>query len=172
MESRIIELYPPQRLEKLAKRRVLVKRLLFVLALAALALCVILTSGVNTRNLYQRCLTCIGVSVGTAWIIIYFGIYHVRDVGRELEHARHLTEGPRETLTGRVTLLKLKVRVRNSITLRKVRVETEEGPVTVSVHADHAEKLRRAGERLTLYLVHGYVTAFEPTKEGDDHAAV
>ena len=166
----IVELYPPERLERLKRRRKWVRLLLILLAAAALAVCVVLTCRVNTRNIYDMLLACICVSVGTAWIIIYFGIYTVRDAGRELEHAKHLAEGPREAVTGRVTLLNQKVRVRNSITLRKLRVETKKGPVLLNVHADKAEALRRAGERLTLYTVHGYVTAWQQAEQEAGHA--
>lgn len=167
MSQTIVELYPPERLEKLARRRKLVKRLLWALALGALGVCAYLTARANTRNLYRMLLACICVSVGAAWIIIYFGIYHVRDVGRELAHASHLQNEPREEYTGRVTLQRLKVRIRNSITLRKVRVDTDRGPVNLNVHIDKTEALRRAGEYLTLYAVHGYVVAYAKAEEAD-----
>ena len=171
MSNTVVELFPPERLEKLARRRRLVRRLLRILALIALAVCVFLTAQVNTRNIYRMLLACICVSVGTAWIIIYFGIYVVRDGGRELEHAAHLAEGEREAVTGRVTVQKLKVRIRNSVTLRKLRVDTAEGPVSLSVHIDKADELKRAGERLTLYASHGYVVAYQQAEGGEVHEA-
>lgn len=170
MEPEIIELYEPERLARLEKRRALAKKLLLGLALAALAACIVLTTQVNTRNIYKMLLACCCISVGAAWIIIYFGIYLVRDGGRELEHAKHLAEGTREAVTGKVTLQKLKVRIRNSITLRKVRVDTEDGPVNLNIHIDKADQLRRAGERLTLYTVHGYIVAYQKAEEGTAHA--
>ena len=161
MAQNIVELYPARRLEKLAARRRLVKRLLWALALAALGVCVFLTLRTNTRNIYQMLLACICVSVGAAWIIIYFGIYAVRDTGRELAHAEHLAGEEREIVEGKVTLLKLKVRIRNSVTLRKVRVDTARGPVTLSVDIDKAPRLKKAGPDLRLYVTHGYITAYE-----------
>lgn len=166
----IVELYDPKRLEGLARRRRLVRGLLYLLAIAALTVCVVLTCRVNTRNIYDMLLACICVSVGAAWIIIYFGVYAVRDPGRELAHARHLADGPRESVSGRVAILPLKVRIRNSVTLRKLRVETLKGPVECSVHVDRAEELRRAGEWLTLYTVHGYVVAWQRMEQEADHA--
>ena len=105
MSGSVVELYSPQRLARLDRRRRVVKRLLWALALAALAVCVFLTSRVNTHNIYKMLLSCICVSVGTAWIIIYFGTYMVRDAGRELEHAAFLAEGERELVEGRVVPL-------------------------------------------------------------------
>ena len=166
----IVELYPPERLARLERRRRLVKRLLYLLALAALAVCVVLTGRANTRNIYDMLLACICVSVGAAWIIIYFGVYAVRDPGRELEHARHLADGPREAVTGKVTVSDRIVRVRNSVTLRKLRVETARGPVELNVHVDKTRDLRRAGERLTLYTVHGYVVAWQKAEGEASHA--
>lgn len=169
MSEKIVELFDPARLARLEKRRIWTRRLLWALALAALAVCIILTALVNTHNIYRMYLACVCVSVGAAWIIIYFGIYVVRDGGRELEHAKHLAEGPREAVTGRVSLQKLKVRIRNSVTLRKVRVDTEKGPVNLSVHIDKSEQLRKAGERLTLYTVHGYIVAYQKAEEEMAH---
>ena len=167
MTERVVELYSPQRLEQLKKRRKTVKRLLWVLGLSALAVCVVLTALANSHNLYRMLLACICVSVGAAWVIIYFAVYGVRDVGRELEHAAHLAEGEREIVEGRVTVLKLKVRIRNSVTLRKVRVETAEGPVTLNLHIDKTEDLKQAGEYLRLYVVHGYIAAYEVIDHAD-----
>ncbi len=164
------EFYTPERLERLARRHRLVKRLLYLLAFAALAVCVVLTCQVNTHNIYDMLLACICISVGAAWIIIYFGVYVVRDGGRELAHAKNLADGPRETVTGTVTVLPLKVRIRNSVTLRKLRVETAKGPAEYSVQIDKVEELRRAGERLTLYTVHGYVVAWQRAEEEAGHA--
>ena len=45
--------------------------------------------------------------------------------------------------------------------MRKVLVETEDGPVNLSIHIDKAEQLRRAGKLLKLYTVHGYIVAYE-----------
>lgn len=169
MSNAIVELYPPERLEKLARRRSVVKVLLWILALAALGVCVYYTTQVTNRNFSQMLLRCICVSVGAAWIIIYFGIYVVRDGRREIEHAEHLAEGEREAVTGKVTVEKIKVQIRSSIALRKVRVETEEGPVSLSVHIDKADQLKRAGENLTLYAVHGYIVAYQQAEGGAAH---
>lgn len=159
--SDIVELYAPERLEKLARRRKLVRWLLWALGLGALAVCVVLTAGVNTRNIYERLRLCILISVAAAWIILYFSSSVIRDGGRELAHAEHLRDEPRETVVGTVTLLKLRVQIRNSVALRKVRVDTEKGPLTLSVHIDRAKELPHSGERLRLYLVHGYIVAYE-----------
>ena len=160
-KNTMVELFPPARLEKLERRSRITKYLLLTLGFLALGVCVWFTSQVNTRNLYTMLPRCVCVSVGAAWIIIYFGIYVVRDGKREAAYARHLLEGERQTVEGKVSLVKLKVRIRNSVTLRKLRVETGEGPVSLSVHIDKADQLKRAGEFLRLYTVHGYVVAYE-----------
>ena len=165
MAGEIVELYSPERLARLEKRCRVVKDLLWALGLGVMAACVVLTAGVNTRNVQDRLKLCIGLSVGAAWIIVYFSTFVVRNGRRELEHAGHLREGPRQTVTGRVTLLKLKVQIRDSVALRKLRVEVQGGePVTLNVHLDKAERLPHRGELLRLYTVHGYVVAYEVLK--------
>lgn len=167
MAATTVELFSHERLTMLEKRRKRVLAVILVLALAAAAVCALLTSRVNTQNIYRMMTACICISVGTAWVIIYLAVFLVRDAGREIRHARHLEEGERQTVEGRVSVLKLKVRVRNSVTLRKVRVETAEGPEILSVHIDKADQLRRAGEWLRLYTVHGYIVAYEGLGHGN-----
>ena len=158
--NQIVELYPPERLAWLRVRIERTRKLLWALAIAAAAACVALCLTTDNFNLYRRLAQCIAVSVGAGWLIIYFGTYVVRDGRRELEHAANLTD-EREQITGTVTVLRQKVRLRSSITLRKVRVENEDGSRVLNVHIDKADQLRRAGERLTLYVSHGYITAYE-----------
>ena len=69
MSERVVELYSPQRLEQLKKRRKTVKRLLWVLGLAALAVCVVLTALANSHNLYRMLLACI---CGAASELLFF----------------------------------------------------------------------------------------------------
>ena len=73
MQQKIVELYEPERVARLEKRCLIVKRLLWILALTVLGVCIYLTTRVNTRNIYRLLLTCICVSVPAAWIILYFG---------------------------------------------------------------------------------------------------
>ena len=161
MQQKIVELYEPERVARLEKRCLIVKRLLWILALTVLGVCIYLNTRVNTRNIYRLLLTCICVSVPAAWIILYFGTFVVRDGKRELAHIANLEGEPRETVTGKVTLLKLKVQIRNSVSLRKVRVDTPQGVANLNILINRAYELPHAGELLRLYVVHGYIVAYE-----------
>lgn len=167
MSQPIVELFEPERMKKLEQRRKIVKYLLWALGLAAAAACVVLTLGVNNQNIYRRLIACICISVGTAWVLVYFGVYSVKDPGREIRYAANLAGEPRECVEGRVKLIKLKIRLRKSVTLRKVLVETQSGPVNLTVLISKAEQLRRAGEYLKLYTAHGYIVAYEVTEHED-----
>ncbi len=161
MPQNVVELYAPERLRRLSRRRELTRWLLWALGLGALIACVVLTAGVNSRNIYDRLKLCVVISVAAAWLILYFGTAVVRDGGRVLAHAANLKDEPRQTVTGRVTLLRLRVQIRSSVELRKVRVDTDRGPVSLSVLLDWAGELPHRGELLRLYVVHGYITAYE-----------
>ncbi len=164
MTNEIVEIYEPKRLEKLEKKRTLTKRLLWGLGLAAFAVCVVLTALVNTRNIQRMLAACICISTVTAWIIVYFSTFIVRDARRELEHAANLAGEPRETVTGKITPLKLKVQIRGSVALRKIRVDTDKEPVTLNILLDRASMLPKNGELTRLYTVHGYIVAYEVLK--------
>ena len=49
----------------------------------------------------------------------------------------------------------------SSIALRKLEVETPDGVRRVSINATKVKRIKKAGEHLVLYVVHGYVAAYE-----------
>ncbi len=82
------------------------------------------------------------------------------DARVELRHAQMLRETERETLRGRVTVTEERVRIRNSIRLRRVLVDTEEGTRRLSVNETRAAALAAAGKELELQVANGYAAAY------------
>ena len=131
---------------------------LLVLALGAI---IGLIVTVNRRNELRHELIAICISTLAGWITIYFSTFSIRGGKRELQHAETLSDGVPEVLRGRVRLTKERFRIRGSIALRKLEVETPDGVRRVSINATKVKRIKKAGEHLVLYVVHGYVAAYE-----------
>ena len=161
MPGQIVSLYPPERLRQLKRKIKALRILLWVLAAAALTACVVLTCCANTANSSVMMLWTMGISTVAGWIVLYLAIFGVGEGKKELAHASHLVEGEQQAVTGTVLVDPCRMRLRKSISVRKVFVRTPEGEQSFLVNAARAEELRRAGERLTVYVSHGYVAAYE-----------
>lgn len=164
MTDGVIELYSPGIVQGLQQKNKRLSRVLLAISWGALAVCVALCFLTNTRNIYRMMGLCMAITVAAGWIVLYFYIFGIRKTKRTIAHAEHL-QGQREKLTGDVTVDSVRIRIRGSIQVSKVRVRTETGERVCNINADCAEQLRRAGQRLTLYVVHGYVAAYEVCHE-------
>lgn len=161
MPGQIVSLYPQERLMQLKRKIKTLRIFCWVLAAAALTACVVLTCCANTANSSVMMLWTMGISTAAGWIVLYLAIFCVGAGKRELAHASHLLDGEQEAVTGTVRVDLRRMRIRKSITVQKVFVRTPEGERQFLVNAARAGELRGAGERLTLYVSHGYVAAYE-----------
>ncbi len=159
MTDGVMELFPAEQTEQQQEKCLRIRRTLICLSAAALIVCIVLTCLTNTRNIFVMMGICMGLTAVTGWIVIYFWIFGIRTIRRNLAHAAHL-QGEREQVTGLVTVGKTRYRIRGSINICKVRVQTDEGEKVFNVNAEWAGKLREAGQRLTLHVIHGYVAAY------------
>ena len=165
MESGMIRLYSPDYLEKRRKQNLLRKRILWILALGGAAACIGLCFGVTTANAVRREILVMSLSVGIGWICIYLYRFGYVAAKREIDHGENLNAEEWEPVTGEVEISKQAYRIRNSINIRKVRIETAEGTVSANINASRSREVERAGKRLTLWLSHGYVAAYEVDHE-------
>ena len=160
MEPQIVELYDDAAMARLERRIKLWRRALWALAAGALAVCVGLIVRTGTANAARMELAVICVSTLTGWVVIYGGIFVVTAARRELAHAGMLRREAREAVSGVVTVTKERVAIRNSITARRVEVDTDGQPRRLLVCENRAVALAAAGAA-TLYAAHGYVAAYE-----------
>lgn len=161
MSGQIVSLYSQERRVRLTRKIKALRILLWLLAAAALTACVVLTCCANTANSSVMMLWTMGISTVAGWIVLYLAIFCVGEWKKELAHASHIMEAEQEAVTGTVRVDPRWMRIRKSITVRKVFVRTPEGERQFLVNAARAEELRTAGERLTVYVSHGYVAAYE-----------
>ncbi len=154
------ELFPDAELQRLEKKR---KRSLTASALIgglALLCCVLLCALTNTANAVRLAFCAIAVSTLAGWAVISLLVFSAAEAKHELRHARMLREGPEERLCGALSLDRDTMRIRGSIRFRFGRLRGEEGERRVKVCASRAALLPQ-GRDVTLFLVNGYIAAFE-----------
>lgn len=162
MSEGIVELYSEADLAALERhiRRWSMAHIL--LAAAALAVILTLIALTGTANAARMELSVILVSTVAGWIVLYGQLLVVTPWRRELRHARMLRGDEREKVTGRVTVTDETVAITKSIVARRVEVDCGDTAERLLVCRTRADALAGVGEA-TLYVVHGYVAAYEVT---------
>ena len=101
-------------------------------------------------------------SILGGWIVIYLYNNPVKDLRYELGHAQMLLDGERETLEGVLALSRQRMRIRGSIRFYPLILTDGDETRRSKVIASRADALRAMeGKRLRLYVVNGYVAAWE-----------
>lgn len=158
-----VELYSDEDLARLHRRARRRRMAHLLLGAAALAACLALIALTGTANAARMEIATILVSTVAGWIILYGEIFAVTPCRREERHARMLRGDEREALTGAVTVTKERVRIRQSITARRVEVRREDGTVERALVCETRADALAALGTATLYTVHSYVAAYEVT---------
>ena len=153
-------LYGPEDIRAL-ERKVKTSRLLcWLLGLGALAACVSCCALTNSGNAEKMELACIVTWTLAGWIVLYLRRFVTVETKHELQHAAMLNAGEPETLRGRVTVTKERLRIIHSIRITIVQLENAEGAHRLKVCRSREKKLKAAGDELTLYLVNGYIAGY------------
>lgn len=155
------ELYPPACLARAESHNRIWTALTALTAIGALATCVVLCCRLTTANADRTQLLVCGISALAGWVVIFFMSRFVLPGRRELAHLRSLQDEPRVRVCGAVTMEPGCVRIPRSITVRKLRVQTEAGSKRVSVNVRGVKNLPPLPATLALYTAHDYVVAWE-----------
>lgn len=158
------ELYRREDPGDLKKKYVAWLAVVWVIAAAALAACVLFCVFTDTANAGRMEGCAIAVFTAAGWVDIYLATFVVASLARERAHAERMLEGERKTIQGRTNLAPETIRIRKSISVRRVTVVTGEEKRQLYVDAARSDAMERAlggGEKLCqLDLVGGYVAAF------------
>ena len=160
MKDSTVELYSSADLSQLEHRIKRWSLALFLLATAALAVCVVLITLTGTENAARMETLTIAVSTVAGWIVIYGSLFVIVVSRRELSHANMLRNDERQMVSGDITVTDELVKIRRSITARRVEVHSDEGIRRLLVCDTRTDALAAAGAT-ALYTVHGYIAAYE-----------
>ena len=155
------ELYPPAYLARAQAHNRIWTALTALVTVGALAACIVLCCRLTTANADRTQLLVCVISAVAGWIVIFLMSRFVLPGRRELAHLRSLQDEPRIRVCGAVTMEPGRVRIPRSITVRRLRVQTEEGAKRVSVNVRGAKSLPPLPATLALYTAHDYVVAWE-----------
>ena len=154
----IQDLYRPEdliRLENKCKRE---RGIVWALAGITLALCVLFCCLTDSRSAARMELATVLCSILGGWLVIYRRTFRLKAAGHELEHAQHLLETEHSTLQGRLTVTRERLRIKNSIRIRGLLLENEEGVHRLRVNETQVPVLQRwDGQQVTLRLAGSYV---------------
>lgn len=156
----IVELYSDEDLTRLRAR---VKTWIIALSLigtAGLAACIVMAASAGTATAERLEQITILTSTVAGWVVLYGVIFVVTAGIRELRHARMLRDEERIRQEGTPSLTKERVRIKSSITARRVKLSGAEGSPRILV-CDSRSKVLNNPKIKALYTVHGYVAAYE-----------
>ena len=157
-----IELYPPSRLKRTRRARIIILLLFCAVALGGLLFCVhfcLRAEPGAERPLLRRLLW---TAVPCGWVCIALYRALLAPLRRFAEHAEHMLTGERETLRGTVTVTDELVYIRRSIAVRTLLLDDGAEQRRLSVCAPFARQLGNTPRGMSLAVVHGYVAAFSP----------
>ena len=156
-----IELYSAAEAGSMKKKYKYRKTGLLAFVFVAFAVCAVLVANVTTANesAFRAAVTAISGFSGCA--AIYYGVFLVKKLRVESEHAVRMLTGEREEHTGTLEPVRGRIKIFNSITVQNIILHTAEGDELLRVNAEKAAMIPSDGGVFRVYTVHGYVTAFE-----------
>ena len=160
MSGRIVELFPDEVTDQLARQIKRWRTALAIVAAAALAACIGMAVATNTANAARMEPAAIAVSTVAGWIVLYGAIFVVAARQRELAHAGMLRAEERERTEGTVTVTDERFAIRKSVAVRRVEVRAGDEIHRFLVCDSRASTLAAAGAS-AVYTAHGYVAAYE-----------
>lgn len=155
------ELYPADYLARAERNNRIWTLFTCLVALGCLAYCILLCCRLSTANADRTQLLVCAASCLGGWIVIFLTSRVVLPGRREIRHQRSLDGEPRERVCGTVTMEPDRMRIPRSITVQKLRVQTESGAKRVSVNVRGLKRLPKLPAKLALYTSHDYVVAWE-----------
>ena len=154
------ELYHAEALlpERVRKRRVLI--VMLAVAAAGLAACIILCTFATRRNLRLIMPLTIGTSILSGWIVITLFHGAFSEAGAQYKHTDVMLNEPREVFTGRFEKTDDVRRVKNGLSVRRVRCIDGERETALTVNESKAALLPDVFVG-TVQTVYDFVVAFE-----------
>ena len=155
------ELYRPEDLSRLTKKRKIRRVVLLALTALAAGVCVLLCCLVTTRNARRMELAVILTSVLSGWVLITLRYELLVLARREAEHTANMLAGPRVTRTGTLSLTGDTMRIPNSVRVRRLTLQEGENVCRLSVNAGKVKMLGDLPRQVTVCTVHDFVVALE-----------
>ena len=164
--GRQIDLYGPEDLNRLERKIVWERVLVWGIAALTLGLCVLFCCLTTTRNagkmeLYTLITSCLG-----GWLVIYLRVFGLLETKHEREHVRYLLRAERSEVRGKLGITRERMRIKNSIRFRVLTLEDGGKTQRLKINETLVRELKPYdGQTVTLVISGGYVAGI-----GGEHA--
>ncbi len=138
---------------------------LAVIAAAALVWCVVLCAGINVMNEMRVRLMTTLISTAAGLIILWTADLFLLPLRNDRRHAARILSKEAAPLHGTVLRISPGRRIRGSIDIREVVLETGDGPRRLLISLKRSGSLPGPGTAVTVLEAEGYITAFEVCHE-------
>ena len=127
------ELYQIEETEQLFEKRRKAILAMCIVGGTGLAVCSVLSAFVTMKNYHTLQWIIVGAAVAFGWAVIFLHHAVYGEAARLLKHATRMREGERTAYTGRFEQTDTVLRVRNGVTLRRVRAFCGEHEYTLNL---------------------------------------
>lgn len=160
MEQKTVELYQKDELKKLRRRLIIEITALTAVVVLTLIICILICRKVTLYNAKNLLFWCVGTSVLGSWIALSVRIFAVDGTRCAIRHTEAMLEGERERITGTFVLTDERVRVKNGVSMIRVRHEGLERTGVLQLY-DRKRDRFNASHAAAVSVVHGFVVAYE-----------
>ncbi len=155
-----IELYREEDLRRIDARYKRTRNAMIIIAAAGLMLCILFCILTTRKNQDVMLPLTIGTSILAGWTVITLSITPFDAAKAAIRHAKKIAEGERETIEGRVEKTDELWHIRNGVSVRKVRVITDERETMLNVSEMLSKRLPDAFTG-KVDVVYEFIVAYE-----------
>ena len=113
-------LYSEKEIEDLFKKKKAITAVFWTVCVLTFAGCIFCCVNADLSNALHMEHISVLISIIGGWIAIYIRIFTINDMALEIGHAEMLIKGEPETISGKITVDKTKMRIKRSIPFRNV----------------------------------------------------
>ena len=158
--------YTPERAKKSRLRAQISLATACAMILIAWAVCAYLCTRVRTANAALLFRWVLALSAGSGWTAILLISLAYSPARAEARHMESILKGPAEEAAGVLTLYPEEFRIPRGIRVRKARLDTPDGPVSLRLDASLAPLLP-VGRSVRVQVVRQFITGWEDRHESD-----
>ena len=163
----IINLYSRDENLRLNKKIKIWKAIFFAFVFMSLVACVVLVCLTNTRNVMTMQIAVLTISAVCGCAAIFMYVFGISEPRRRYDHAERLINdgGEEERFCGDFTVSKYIVRIKNSVTVRHVKVFDGTTERKLNIDVEKTDLLPKDNGKYVFYTVHRYIVRIEGENE-------
>ena len=145
-------------------------RILWTIAAASLVVFAVLCLATRTGNAGIMTSLAMGGAVLSGWVLIAWWLFAMEPARAEESHLTGLLSAEKEIREGRFFLREDSFRIPRSVRVRKVRLETEEGTLSLNLNAKLTDLMPPDGSAVRVETARKFITGMEVTDAGTGQA--